>query len=453
MRRSRLWLLPILLAVMAAGGAWFHQQARRGDRELPVYVTGAERMVAGEEIYRRGTDGKPFTYPPFAAVPFAPFLLLPGSWRPAADAWLWFAVNLLVLLAVLRWLHRWAGAGWPGARPPRPWLLWVLVAVLAARHVSSVFENQSHDLLVFGVVAAGCAAWIRGGRRGALLAGAGAGVGAALKATPLLFLELFALRRAWLAALALLAAAALCSLLPDLVFPRQDGGSWLGAWISVNLRGLSVGGTAKAAGAWDAHSVLNQSLSGTLTRLFSAPATEGPFVERGVLLAALPPALLRAVVTAGQLLVVGAIAWGVLRARRAAAHGESWRRHTALGECGLLLCGMVLLSPQSSKAHFCVLLVPAVFCADRALRGRRDPWLWVLLAAAAAAGALTAKGLLGRSLGNHVLGLGAVTWNTVLLLAATVRGLGGAAAAAVPEDGAGGPGQPGGCRISVTSAT
>ncbi|MGK0201349.1 MAG: hypothetical protein ACI9S9_000407, partial [Planctomycetota bacterium] len=81
MKRSSLWLLPLLLAVLVGGSFYSDRQAAKGDRELNVYVTGGQRMAAGEEIYRRGFDAKPFTYPPFAAVPFVPFAKLPASWH------------------------------------------------------------------------------------------------------------------------------------------------------------------------------------------------------------------------------------------------------------------------------------------------------------------------------------------------------------------------------------
>jgi alpha-1,2-mannosyltransferase len=417
--RRHPWLWLVLLAVMVLGGFYFQHRAAAGDRELPVYVAGGERMAAGEEIYRGGQDRKPFTYPPFAALPFVPFGWLPASWQ----APLWFEVNLVVLLGILALLQRFAAR--PAANgPPRLLWFWLLTVALGGHHVVSVFTNQSHDLLVAGALALLAVAWGRAGWIGGLLAGCWAGAGGAFKATPLLFLGLFGLRPHVAAVLATAAVFGALSLLPDSLCPRQDGGSWFLAWIDL-LRGLQVGGTADVQGVWGAHSVLNQSLSGTLTRLLSVPAVGGTFVVENVALVDLGAGARRAVTIAVQLAVLALLGLAALLGRRAAAPGAdaAARQTVAWGEVAAFACGMLLLSPQSSKAHFCSWLFPAAFLADRALRGPRDRWLWPLLGAVFASGALLSKGILGRDLGNRVLAYGNVTWCTVLFLLATLRAL------------------------------
>lgn len=413
------WIL--LLVVLVAGGWYFGFRAKDGDRELPVYVVGADRMAAGDEIYRKGEDAKVFTYPPFAALPFVPFLVVPAKWQPAA----WFAVNFALLLLILRFLHRWASNEWPDAGPLRLVAVWVWVLLLAGRHVSSVFENQSHDLFVCAFAAATAASLCRRGRAGSLGAGVAAGAGAAFKATPLLFLELFVVARSWAAIGGLLGSVVLLSLLPDWIFPRDDGASWVVRWFDVFLRGMEVGGAASTEGAWLSHSFLNQGLAGTLTRLFSPAEQVTVFVRPDAMVAHLPQIALKTLQRVAQLGVLVVIALGALRLRAvrdAADPDAAWRR-AALGACGLVVCGMVLLSPQSSKQHFCVLLLPAMFCADRLLRSRRDPLLFVLLVASALLASATSKGVLGKQLGNLVLAWGSVTWSTVLLMFATLRAM------------------------------
>ena len=409
-------MLPLLLAVMVLGSWWSHKKARDGDRELPVYVTGGERLAAGDEIYRRGADAKPFTYPPFAAVPFVPFAALPDGWQIPA----WFCLNLTVLLLVLRWLHGWARREVPATGPPRLVWFWVLTAVLGVHHVLSVFTNQSHDMLILGAVVLTAAAWCRNRST----AGLWAGLGAATKATPLLFLGLFGLRlRIGAVALLLLATVGL-TFLPDWWFPRDDGRLWVAAWYDVNLAGLKVSGTASADGAWNAHSWLNQSLSGTLTRLLTAPKIPGDFVDEHAALVHLSDGACRIVTLVLQLAVLALLALGVRGAARAVRRSTDpavAQRTLGLGEVAAFACGMVLLSPQSSKSHFCVWLLPAAFLADRLLRGRRDVWLFVLLGLALLLGPLSGRDLIGKALATKLNAWGNVTWCTLALLVATVR--------------------------------
>lgn len=427
--RRRWWLLLLLAVVAVLGGWYFGARAKGEDRELPVYVAGGERMAAGAEIYRRqagpdfDADKKPFTYPPFAAAPFVPYALLPVDWQ----APLWFVVNFAIVLGIVCWLHRHARRADPALGPPRPLAFWLLVGVVGGRHVASVFTNQSHDLFVAGLLGLAAAAWAHGRAS----AGAWVGLAAAFKATPLLLLGLFGLRRRWLAVALLLAVAAGATLLPDWLLPRSDGGSWVVAWFERNLRGLD-GGAAKADGAWDSHSFLNQSLGGTFVRLFQPSQSAAKFVlgEPGTtLLAPLPAGVYRAVLHGAQLAVLAVLALAALRASAAcraaaaAADAAAVRRTVALGEVGAFACGMLLLSPMSSKSHFCVWLLPIAFLADRLLRGRRDAVATALFVGGAVVG-LLAKDLLGKSLGNVVLAYGNATWATVLFLLATVRQLG-----------------------------
>jgi hypothetical protein len=76
---------------------------------------------------------------------------------------------------------------------------------------------------------------------------------------------------------------------------------------------------------------------------------------------------------------------------------------------------MLLLSPMSSKTHYCVLFLPG-FCVARLALERRDRLLGLLLAAAIAAGLLSNKDLWGEPLYTLALWYGSVTWAAVWLL-------------------------------------
>ena len=90
---------------------------------------------------------------------------------------------------------------------------------------------------------------------------------------------------------------------------------------------------------------------------------------------------------------------------------------------------MVLLSPISSKAHFCVWLFPVAFVVNFLTRTRRDGIGLALFGVALGLGMLS-KGMLGREAANITLGYGSVAWSTFFLLLATARCLQVAAASA-----------------------
>jgi hypothetical protein len=392
---------------------------RKQPSELPVYVLGAERMREGSEIYRT-SDAKPFTYPPFFALPFVPLVGLPEGWQRT----IWYFVTLAALAGVLVCIWRFAGPELEGSGRTRAWF-WVLLAALCGRHLLAVFENQSHDMLVLLCTAAAAAAWAGSrdrpaGARGSAWAGAWAGLGAACKATPGLFALPFLLRPSWPALLAAGLAGAAATLLPDLLLPRADGRLWVVAWIATMVSGLRPGGVAELSGTWTAGSILNQSLSGTLYRL-TTPVPAGPASpwEIDAAVVALAPDARRLVVLAGQVLVLIAVAW---LARGAAARAAPPERAAAVrfGQAAAVACGMVLLSPMSSKSHFGVLLLPVALALVLACRGVRDPWLRLLLLLVFVAGTLSSKGIVRSRLGNLLLAYGSVTWTAVfgLLLAA-----------------------------------
>jgi hypothetical protein len=210
------------------------------------------------------------------------------------------------------------------------------------------------------------------------------------------------------------------TVLPDLVCPRADGRWSAEVWYSTFLSGLRVGGTAAAAGAWAEASFLNQSLSGTLHRLLTDIEPKGTFQLDHVHLVAADAAVRKVVTLAAQALVGLLVLVACLSGRGRALPAADGALHR-FGQVGAVACGMVLLSPMSSKSHFCVLLFATAFCVADLLYRRRDAVVVVLLAAVFACTTLSTKDIVGKSLGNQLLARGSVTWAALLTLLATVH--------------------------------
>jgi Glycosyltransferase family 87 len=393
------WLIVAIL--IALGLPPFLHKGTGGASELPVYTLAGERIGASQEIYR-AAEPKPFTYPPFFAVLFVASpttpLLAP---RPAAIYVAWYLLNVVCLGIVIGVVHRHLVAAFHDRL--NRWLFWTLVALLAGRNVAAVFGNHSHDLLVFLPIALGIDRYCRQQDR---RAGVWFGVAAACKATPLLFVLPFAVTRSWRALAVMLASAAVATLLPDLLFPRTDGQLWVAAWLKTFVFALKPGGPADA-GPWAADSILNQSLAGTLHRLFATP---------GALLVDAGKAGARAIVYA-SLLGVLALTAVVQRALPAATEPAD-RAAFRFGQAAAIVCGMVLLSPMSSKAHFCVVLLPIAFCVQQALLHRSRAQMG-MLALFGVINTASSKDLIGKGVGDWVLAFGPVTWAALLALVAT----------------------------------
>ena len=413
-------LLGLLLVLLLAGMIPF---LRKKTSELPVYLQGSERMLAGQEIYRP-SEPKPFTYPPFFALALLPAVLQ----RP-----LWYLINVALLLWILGvmqnlllgWRRESLGRGLGSRSPPRSnspsrplWLLWLLVALLSARHLSAVFENQSHDLLILGLLVLGLR-FLQG--RSESGAGLAVGIAAACKATPLLFAPMFLWQRRPRALLAMLLAVLVATLLPDVLTPREDGRLWVQAWAQTFLAGLQPGGAAESKGAWSAWNYLNQSLGGTLYRLFTNVDGRGDPHVFNVALLQLPRSALKFLGLGLDLFLLLLMFVVTRRTKEERSQPGFVPLPRQLGEFALVACAMVLLSPMSSKSHFCVLLLPAVFCVGSLWYRRWDPVVLALLALAVVSGTLTTKGLLGARLGNQVLARGSVTLAALSLFFATAH--------------------------------
>ena len=389
-RRRAVWYVAgaaLLAAVMPVAA----------DKEGETFVMGraARQYLAGEQFYRPD-EGRAFTYPPFFVLPYVPMAVLPHQVARGA----WYFINFCLLGGVLRIVAELAGPmlrrSAPRAGVP-PWVALLVIAVLAGRFLISPIENQSHDLIVLLLVllAVRAAADAR--------AGAWAGLAAACKATPALLLPVFGWQRRWTAVAAFLAAGLAATLLPDLLRRNPDDALWGLSWYDRFVSKVGVGAPAEALGAWSSGNPLNQSLAGSLYRCADLAGLSGPGLKLGI--------------TACQFAVVALLAWMTWPRRRDEDRAEEAFRR--LGAGGAALCAMLLLSPMSSKQHFCALLVPVVYCVVGWLARGRDRRVGAALVLLFLCGPATAKDLVGRSVGDALLACGSVTWCTVICFAAS----------------------------------
>jgi hypothetical protein len=395
----------------------------RSTTELRVYIAAAGRLAAGTEIYRPHDAVSIFAYPPAFALPFVPLAALSET----AQRVLWVGANALMTVLAVALLQsivaphlRRAAARRQRTVAYSTALFWGLVAVLGARHLLSPLENQSHDLVILLLVLGGT--WLAGRGREAA-SGACYGVAAALKATPLLFLPVLLWQRRWRAAVALMVALLLVSVAADLVLPRADGTLNLRHWIDMARGAGPPAGseadadTPDAPRLWGGWNYLNQNLADTLHRL-TAPSPWERGVDVSVVHLGDRPRWLLIKLLQG---VVALAVFAAVTRRRAVAEAERPLRR--LAEAGAVVCGMLLLSPMSSKSHFCLLLLPLAALGVDFLFRRRDPWVGLALLVVLLAGTLTARGIVGRDLGIRLLSVGTVALCTLALLLADGRTL------------------------------
>lgn len=179
--RGRLPLVLLLAAAVTAFTATV--PLLRGFFDLRVYYGTVHTWAHhGGRIYDYRVPGTVygFTYPPFAAVAMLPLALLG---RTAAIA-LSLLVNLAALAAVLRIL-----AG-PGRR--HGWYRWALGLCLLAlfEPLRDTFSFGQVNLVLLALVLVDCLLLTTGRGR---WAGAGTGLAAAVKLTPVLFIGLLLL--------------------------------------------------------------------------------------------------------------------------------------------------------------------------------------------------------------------------------------------------------------------
>ncbi len=216
-RRTACWLLLALPALAALGYAGWRVLGSTVYRiDIDVYRMGGQAWLDGHPLYSPDVKfhtpiglNLPFTYPPLAAVIFAPF-----AWLGMPAASVTITLITLVLLGVstmivLTRLDVWTTSrAVPGPAWLRRWWLTALIVACATLYWEPIRANFAFgqiNVVLMTLVIAECVPRRTPWPRGLLL-----GLGIALKLTPAVFLLYFLLnrdRRAVLTALAAVVAA------------------------------------------------------------------------------------------------------------------------------------------------------------------------------------------------------------------------------------------------------
>lgn len=195
------WRLFQLLTLLTLGWAvWRLLGTPQYRIDIDVYRLGGQAWLDGRPLYADGvlfaTEAGldlPFTYPPLAAIVFAPFAMLP---LPVAS--IAITVTTLILLLVSTWIvltRLRVAETWP-VGPNGAWRRgWVTAAIVAPaivylEPIRSNFEFGQVNVVLMTLVIADCVPRRTPWPRGLLL-----GVAMALKLTPAVFLLYFLLRR------------------------------------------------------------------------------------------------------------------------------------------------------------------------------------------------------------------------------------------------------------------
>lgn len=303
-----------LVAVALAGLRWVNP-ATWIFVDLHVFVRGAESVLGGRNLYAAAPGTLPFTYPPFAALVFAPL----GVLSVVTVQWVWTIVGI-ASLAVIVWTS--VRVSYPQV-PRRRRMAWTAVLMVAALGLEPVQRTlvlgQINLILAMAVLVD---LFVLPPRwRGVLI-----GVAAGIKLTPAFFALAFLLRRDWpsltRSALGFVATAAFGAVL----LPSASRQYWSGGIVDLEKFG--------------SYAVLpsNQSLRAALVRM-AVPDHDIVFV--------LVPA------------TVGVVVLSVFAAHRLLS------RHEVLAAVTCLGAGSVLISPISWTHHWVWVVPVLVVLAQR----------------------------------------------------------------------------------------
>lgn len=411
-RRLQMIASVAFLILIVSG---FFALTKKNPGEYIVYTRAANRLLQGETFYR--TDEiSAFPYPPFIVFLGVPFSFLPET----IGRFAWYVTNFTVLVTIILLLKRIIQPVLLSPlhqRNPHIFLSLFLIGLLSARHLSSPIENQSHEFFVLLFVVL---TLFQLGKNNSPKSGIWVGFAAASKATPLLFLPFFLWQRRFKTAFVMLLVIVGATLSVDLFFQNPDGELWGMSWYHKFASHAAPGKTANAAGAWTDWNILNQSLAGTFFRL-TVPL---PYKPNGndlfhANIITLSREQSRWLTLFFQLSVGAIVFFLTLSRKKTGTIPPAEKLFLAVGQGAVVVCGMLLLSPMTSKAHLCLLLLPISYCVTDFVYRQRSYFVGAMLTIVFLTGTLASKGLVGSYLGNRLLGYGFPTWSIFACLFAT----------------------------------
>jgi glycosyl transferase family 87 len=330
-----------------------------------------------------------FTYPPLFGFMMIPFVYLPMWLRNV----LWYAVLIGCTWGSFRLAESLVSQSLGIQFDKQELTRFRFVSLaLVLNFVLADLENQAYDVLVFFFVLIGLTGLTREKPVWSII---GFGLGAALKATPLLFFPYILFRKGW----KLFTLCVLCyltlSLLPDLFLNVEDGlTTYYGNWIrQVALQPFFPGDSGGMQQSWEGENNLNQSLRAFVYRITLGIHIQQHFIP----------------------ILYGVYGLCLLYMLWVFSRSVKLHNYVVL-DGSLLLIGMLLLSPMSSKSHFVTLMLPfmvvtAYMMTDQRLR----TGLILTSVLSSALNNLTSKDLVGRQLSVMAGYWGSVTLGTITL--------------------------------------
>jgi alpha-1,2-mannosyltransferase len=255
------WALLQVLALVGLGYAGWRVIGDTTYRiDIDIYRLGGQAWLDGHPLYSPDVKfhtpiglNLPFTYPPVAAVVFAPFAWLGMPAASVAITIITLALLLVSTMIVLTRMDVWQHTRFvPGPTWLRRWWLTALVVTWATLYWEPIQANFAFgqiNVVLMTLVIADCVPRRTPWPRGVLL-----GLGVAIKMTPAVFLLYFLLRRDRRAVLTTLASVAAATL-AGFALAWQD--SW--EYWTDTVRDTSRIGSASLN--------TNQNIAGTLARL------------------------------------------------------------------------------------------------------------------------------------------------------------------------------------------